>query len=120
MTPRKPSVEELFHSFPSLSHAAGVFVADSTTFESAENLLEWAGFARARLNEEGLQAAYFVATVINDFEKLPKGVKFDFASAIINWDEQHWAAFRDWACQCLVNNPSVRLEFTTRRLDPDS
>ena len=119
MIPNKPSIEELFWSFPSLSSAAEIFVPDTTTFQTANDLMQWAQVAKVRLKDQGLQAAYFVALVMNNFEQLPGGAKFDFATAITEWDEQHWTAFRAWVCHCPVSNPNVRPEYelSSRKID---
>jgi hypothetical protein len=118
MIPNRPSIEQLFQSFPSLSRAAENYYLDARTLQTAGNLIQWA--QNAHLSEAGLQAAYFVATILNDFHGLPEGVRFDFATAISSWDEHHWAAFRAWTFDYLVRNANVRTDPNGERiLDPD-
>lgn len=100
MIPKRPSIPELFESFRSLPRAAENFKLGATTLESADELLAWA--KNARLSEAGKQAAYFIATILNDFRDLPADSRFDFATAISHWDAEHWAAFRTWVSNSLV------------------
>lgn len=100
MIPNRPPIQQLFESFPSLLSSTEYFKLSATTLESADNLLAWA--KTSRLSEAGKQAAYFVATILNDFRDLPASSRFDFASAISHWDKEHWAAFRDWTANFLV------------------
>jgi hypothetical protein len=108
MIPRTPPVEPFFESFPSLPRAAENFHLNATTLQTAGNIIQWAH--NAKMSEAGLQSAYLVATVVNDFAPLPGGAKFDFAKAITCWDKHHWTAFRTWICEYLVANPNVRVE----------
>ena len=119
MIPEKPSIEQLFQSFPALPRAAENFHLNATTLQTAANLIQWAH--NAKLSEAGLQAAYLVATILNDFGQLPAGARFDFAEAITHWDKHHWAAFRAWICDYLLVNPDIRTEPdpNVRNLDTD-
>ena len=86
--------------------------------QSADQLVQWAN--NAKLSQTGLQAAYFVATILNEFGNLPGGVRFDFATAITHWDRHHWAAFRDWTNNYLVTESGILpASPDERRLDPD-
>ena len=100
MIPNRTSIQQLFESFPSLPRAAENFKLDAGTLETADSLLAWA--KTAKLSEAGKQAAYFIATILNDFRDLPADSRFDFATAISRWDKEHWAAFRTWTANSLV------------------
>ena len=100
MIPEKTSIPELFQSFPSLPRATEYIKLEADTLETPEKLLQWA--AAAKVSEAGMQAVYFVATILNEFRDLPEGNRFDFATAIKLWDKEHWAAFRTWTSSSLV------------------
>jgi len=100
MIPKQPDIIQLFNSFPSLRKAAENNGFDATVFLSAANLIQWAH--NAKLKEDGMQAAYFVALVMNNFTKQSGEAKFEFAKAVRCWDDAHCLAFRTWATDYLV------------------